>query len=132
VIPTLTDLLRKQHNSVARQCRASLLYHFYKFEYLVIGKVFNIRFIVDGEQVNGAFFEQHMGNHPCAARFAFSLTGNGKAYFIAVMANGSAFFRPFLQLVNKRLQFIFKGMVLPDQPPGLPFKNGYGLNVKAH
>jgi hypothetical protein len=32
-----------------------------------------------------------MGNNPCSTRFPFSLAGNGKSDFIAIMANWDAF-----------------------------------------
>ena len=56
-----------------------------------IDKVFDVRFVVNGEKVNGIILKNIMGNNPCSARFSFALTGNGKTYLIAVMADGSAF-----------------------------------------
>ena len=73
-----------------------------------------------------------MCDNPCAARFAFTFAGIGKAYFIAVMANGSAFFWFFLEFFYKFLYFLFERWEFFHQAFGLAFKNGYGFNIKAH
>ena len=73
-----------------------------------------------------------MGDNPCTTRLTFPLTGNGKAYFIAVVANGSAFFGFFFKFRDKRLNFLFERWEFFYQAFGLALKNGYGFNIKAH
>ncbi len=69
---------------------------FNKIENLAFGKVFQFRFVVNGEQVSSTVLKNNVSNNPCAARFAFALAGHGQAYLLAVVANGFSFERVFL------------------------------------
>ncbi len=68
----------------------------YKLKNFFIGKVFNIRFIVNGEKKNNIILKNQVRYYTCTTRFTFALAGNGKRDFIAVMTNESAFFGFFL------------------------------------
>lgn len=64
---------------------------FNKIENIAIGKVFQFRFVVNREQVSRAVLKNYVDNNPCAARFAFSLAGNGNSYLLAIVPNGRSF-----------------------------------------
>lgn len=81
-----------------------LWYQFYKFHNFFIGKVFNVRLL---------------------------LQAMARQIFIAVMANGYAFFGFFLESLYKHLYSLLSEGIF-SSGVGLVFKNRYDFNIKAH
>ena len=85
-------------------------YFFKQFFMFLVGDIFLIGLVIDGEQVNGCSGNFQVRDHSKAARFSFAFGSDGHAYFEAVVAQGSSLCGFFLQAYQQLCKIVLEGL----------------------